>query len=34
LKEVRSLKQFRATVKIKGKRMSEMVIKARDEERY
>ena len=29
-----SLKQFRATLKIKGKPMSEMVIKARDEERF
>ena len=29
-----SLRQFRATLRIKGKPMSEMVIKARDEERY
>jgi prevent-host-death family protein len=29
-----SLRQFRAALKIKGKPMSEMVIRARDEERY
>jgi prevent-host-death family protein len=29
-----SLRQFRAALKIKGKPMSETVIKARDEERY
>ena len=29
-----SLRQFRATLKIKGKPMSETVINARDEERY